>query len=127
MPTNRNAVGWFEIYVQDMARARGFYEKTLNVKLAQIPAPDPSLEMWTFPMDMDAPGCPGSLVKMEGKSSGGGGVIIYFSCADCSVEAERAAASGGKVERPKFSIGDYGFIAFVLDSEGNMIGLHSIK
>jgi predicted enzyme related to lactoylglutathione lyase len=127
MPTHRNAVGWFEIYVQDMARARAFYEKTLQVNLEQLPAPDPNLELWAFPMDMEAPGCPGALVKMEGKSSGGGGVIIYFSCADCAVEAERAAANGGKLDRPKFSIGDYGFIAFVTDTEGNMIGLHSIK
>jgi predicted enzyme related to lactoylglutathione lyase len=64
---------------------------------------------------------------MEGKDSGSGGTIIYFSCADCAVEAGRAAQHGGKVVKEKFSIGDYGFISFVEDTEGNMIGLHSIK
>ena len=54
-------------------------------------------------------------------------MIIYFSCVVCAVEAQRAADSGGKLERPKFAIGDYGFISFVLDTEGNMIGLHSMK
>ena len=69
----------------------------------------------------------GALVKMEGKDSGAGGTIIYFSCADCAVEAGRAAQHGGKVVKEKFSIGQYGFIAFVEDTEGNMIGLHSIR
>jgi predicted enzyme related to lactoylglutathione lyase len=85
------------------------------------------MEMWAFPMNMDAPGAAGSLVKMESKDSGGGGTIIYFSCADCAVEAGRAAKAGGKVVKEKFSIGQYGFIAFVEDTEGNVIGVHSIN
>jgi len=125
MNTNRNPVGWFEIYVQDMARAKTFYEKTLQVTFEKLESP--GLEMWAFPMNMDAPGAAGSLVKMEGKDSGSGGTIIYFSCADCAVEAGRAAQHGGKVVKEKFSIGQYGFIAFVEDTEGNMIGLHSIR
>jgi predicted enzyme related to lactoylglutathione lyase len=125
MTPNRNPVGWFEIYVQDMARAKAFYEKTLEVTFQKLESPD--LEMWAFPFDMNAPGAGGTLVKMEGKDSGSGGTIIYFSCADCAVEAGRAAQHGGKVVKEKFSIGDYGFIAFVEDTEGNMIGLHSIQ
>ena len=125
MNPNRNPVGWFEIYVQDMDRAKTFYEKTLGVTFEKLESP--GMEMWAFPMNMDAPGAAGSLVKMEGKDSGSGGTIIYFSCADCAVEAGRAAQHGGKVVKEKFSIGQYGFIAFVEDTEGNMIGLHSIK
>jgi predicted enzyme related to lactoylglutathione lyase len=125
MNPNRNPVGWFEIYVQDMARAKAFYEETLKVTFEKLESP--GLEMWAFPMNMDAPGAAGALVKMEGKDSGGGGTIIYFSCADCAVEAGRAGRHGGKVVKEKFSIGQYGFIAFVEDTEGNMIGLHSIR
>ena len=125
MNSKRNPVGWFEIYVQDMDRAKTFYEKTLEVTFEKLESPD--IEMWAFPMNMEAPGAAGSLVKMEGKGSGSGGTIIYFSCADCAVEAGRAASNGGKVVKEKFSIGEYGFIAFVEDTEGNMIGLHSIK
>ena len=83
--------------------------------------------MWAFPMLPDKPGCPGALVKMEGKDSGGGGTMIYFVCEDCAVEVPRAAGHGGRVERSKFSIGKYGWIAFVNDTEGNRIGLHSMK
>ena len=125
MNPKRNPVGWFEIYVQDMDRAKTFYEKTLEVTFEKLESP--GMEMWAFPFDMDAPGAAGSLVKMEGKDSGGGGTIIYFSCADCAVEAGRAAQHGGKVVKEKFSIGQYGFISFVEDTEGNMIGLHSIQ
>jgi predicted enzyme related to lactoylglutathione lyase len=124
MSPNRNAVGWFEIYVQDMARAKTFYQNTLQVSLEHLDAPD--IEMWAFPMLPEKPGCPGALVRMAGKDSGPGGTIIYFSCADCAVEAARAAEHGGQVQQPKFPIGDYGFISFVLDTEGNLIGLHSM-
>ncbi len=125
MTSERNPVGWFEIYVQDMDRAKTFYEQTLQVTFQKLAGPD--MEMWAFPMLDEKPGCTGSLVKMEGKDSGVGGTIIYFSCVDCAVEAKRAGESGGKVIKAKFSIGDYGFIAFVQDTEGNMIGLHSSK
>jgi predicted enzyme related to lactoylglutathione lyase len=125
MNPNRNPVGWFEIYVQDMDRAKTFYEKTLQTTFQHLDSPD--IEMWAFPMLPDKPGCPGALVRMPGKDSGSGGTIIYFSCADCAEEAGRAAQHGGQVVKEKFSIGEYGFIAFVEDTEGNMIGLHSIK
>jgi hypothetical protein len=124
MNENRNPVGWFEIYVQDMNRAKAFYEKTLQVTLQHLESPD--LEMWAFPMHHDAPGCAGSLAKMKGKDSGVGGTIVYFGCADCGAVAARAAQSGGRIIRDKFSIGQYGFVSLVLDTEGNMIGLHSM-
>lgn len=63
---------------------------------------------------------------MKGKDSGVGGTIIYFTCADCAQETARAAQNGGQIVRDKFSIGPYGFISLVLDTEGNMIGLHSM-
>jgi len=64
---------------------------------------------------------------MEGVPSGGNGTMVYFSCADCAVEAGRVAAQGGRIHREKMSIGEYGFIALAVDTEGNMFGLHSMK
>jgi hypothetical protein len=124
MNTHRNPVGWFEIYVQDMDRARAFYQSTFQVTLERLDSL--GIELWAFPMQHDKPGCAGALVKMEGKDSGGGGTLIYFSCADCAVEAARATQNGGRVVKEKFSIGQYGFIALLLDTEGNMFGLHSM-
>lgn len=125
-----NPIGWFEIYVQDMPRARAFYESVFQGKLASLANPEgddgSGMEMWAFPSDMAAYGSPGALVKMPGYPSGNGGTLVYFSCENCATEAARAAASGGKVFKEKFSIGDYGFIALVTDTEGNLIGLHSM-
>ena len=123
----RNSVGWFEIYVEDMARAKAFYERVFDVTLSELPTDMPDIQMLVFPMIDDAPGCPGALAKMEGVEPGGGGVLVYFSCEDCSVESSRVAAAGGQVVKPKFAIGEYGFISLVVDTEGNMIGLHSRK
>ena len=123
MSPERNPVGWFEIYVQDMERARAFYERMLDVKLEELPSP--TVEMWAFPMRPDLPGACGALVRCEEKDSGTGGTLIYFSCVDCAVEVSRAVANGGVIVKDKFSIGPYGFIAMVLDTEKNLIGLHS--
>jgi uncharacterized protein len=126
MVKQRNPVGWFEIYVDDLARAQAFYESVFQVKLQ--PLDSPAIKMLAFPMQGDLPGCTGSLVKIPGGGRPtGNAVIIYFTCQDCAVEATRAAQHGGKIFKEKFSIGDYGFISLVHDTEGNMIGLHSLK
>ncbi len=122
---NINPVIWFEIYVQDMARAKAFYEAVFQLKLERLN--NPAIEMWSFAMAMDKVGAGGALVKMDGVPSGGNSTLVYFSCADCAVEAARAAARGGRVMREKISLGEYGFMALVTDTEGNMIGLHSLK
>lgn len=124
---NRNPVGWFEIYVQDMARAKKFYEGVLGVELTKLDSPDPEIEMQAFPMHMESSGASGALARMEGCPSGGMGTLVYFMCDDCEVEASRVEAAGGKVFKPKMAIGQYGFIALVNDTEGNMIGLHSMQ
>lgn len=125
-----NPVGWFEIYVQDMARARKFYEGVFQTTLQKLDSPAAApvpIEMYSFDMAQDQWGAAGSLVKMSGVPSGGNSTLVYFSCADCATEEGRVAAHGGKVERPKMPIGQYGFIALVVDTEGNMIGLHSMQ
>ena len=120
---SHNPVGWFEIYVQDLPRAKAFYEAVLLTRLERLDSP--AVEMWAFPAQPQQPGAGGALVKMPGFPSGGNSTLVYFSCTDCAVEAKREVASGGRIVKDKFSIGSYGFIALVTDTEGNMIGLHS--
>ena len=119
-----NPVGWFEIYVNDMERAKAFYETVFGVKLSRLDSP--GMDMWVFDMNNQAYGASGALVCMPRFAAGGNSVLVYFSCADCAVEAARAAAAGGQVQKEKMSIGPYGHIALVLDTEGNLIGLHSM-
>src|SRR5205085_477740 len=101
-----------------MERAKAFYEGTFRITLKRLENPD--LELWAFPIQLEHPGCAGALAKMNGKGSGLGGTIVYFSCADCAVAAARAVQNGGQIQKPKMSIGQYGFIALVLDTESNM-------
>lgn len=51
---------------------------------------------------------------------------MYFSSMDCAVEASRVAAAGGTVAQEKTSIGQYGYMALCLDTEGNSFGIHSM-
>ena len=121
-------VGWFEIYVQDMARAKAFYEAVFSVQFEKLEGPDSSFEMWSFPGFMDeGDGAPGALVKMQnGGPTSGNGVIVYFICKDCAVEAGRVVSNGGKVIKEKFALGQHSFSALIADTEGNVIGLHSL-
>ncbi|MBE0567441.1 MAG: VOC family protein [Krumholzibacteria bacterium] len=128
-----NPVVHFEIYVQDMTRAKAFYEAVLGDKLEQMPSPTPEMEMdmWFFPMDkeagMNSYGAGGMLVKADGFAPGGGGTLVYFGCEDCAVQVTRAAAHGGRLIQEKASIGEHGFYALAKDTEGNLIGFHSMK
>ena len=118
-----NPVGWFEIYVQDMERAKLFYESVFQTNLEKLNSPE--IEMWAFPMIVDHMGCPGALVHMPGFNSGGNSTLVYFSSEDCAIEGARVIKAGGKLQRKKTSIGEYGFISLAFDTEGNMFGLHS--
>lgn len=121
-----NPVVWFEVYVADMARARRFYETVLDVVLTRLDDPTGETEMWAFPGAREQGGASGALVRMDGVAPGGGGTLVYFGCADCAVEAGRVVAAGGSVIRPKFAIGPHGHVALVTDTEGNLVGLHSM-
>lgn len=122
----KNPVGWFEIYVNDMDRAKKFYAAVFKrgefLKLS-----DGQTEMYAFPWVENGINSSGALVKTEAIKPGQGGIIIYFSCEDCAVEEQLSFENGGNIIKSKFSIGDYGFVSIVQDTEGNMIGLHSNK
>jgi predicted enzyme related to lactoylglutathione lyase len=124
-----NPVGWFEIYVQDMRRAKTFYEAVFATQLTKLEnlGLEPGMELWAFPGRQTGCGATGALVKMPGFEPGANSVLVYFSCADCAVEAAKAEKAGGTIQKPKMAIGSYGHIALVFDTEGNLIGLHSMR
>ncbi len=122
-----NAVGWFDIFVDDMDRAVAFYETLLGSSLESMGDPTGESQMMSFPADMSVYGAGGALTKSPHASPGVGGTIVYFMVEDCAVQQERVAQAGGTVIRPKFSIGDFGWILLCQDTEGNMIGFNSMK
>jgi len=120
-----NMVGWFEIPVRDMERAKKFYEKVFDISIPIHELGD--FIMGWFPMSPEKPGATGSLVQHNRYTpSETHGPLIYFTCSDVSQELARVVEAGGKVLQQKTEIGGgHGFMGLMKDSEGNRIALHS--
>lgn len=120
-----NPVGWFDIYVADLERAKAFYEAVFNTQLVDLP------NEWGkqsfFPFSHESVNISGALVEKENKFADGNNTIVYFTSDDCVTEESRVEKAGGKVIKPKTAIGEFGFISLITDTEGNTIGLHSQK
>ena len=72
-------------------------------------------------------GISGAVIKAEGYTPSADGSVIYLNAgADLSDALGRVEAAGGQVLVPKTGIGENGFFAFLLDTEGNKVGLHSM-
>ncbi|HMN32707.1 MAG TPA: VOC family protein [Chitinophagaceae bacterium] len=125
----KNPFTWVEIYVEDMNRAKTFYETVFQTQLTELPmSPDfGDMQMFSFGWAEGEPNISGALVKMRDMKPGAGGTLVYFVCDNCSVEESRIESAGGKVLNPKMSIGEHGFCSIIMDTEGNTIGLHSGK
>ena len=122
-----NMVGWFEIPVTNMDRAKAFYEKVFKIKISVHDLG--GLQMGWFPNRPGKKGATGSLVQHEMYTpSATDGPLIYFTCPDLAIELGRVSAAEGEILRPKTEIGGgHGFMALVKDTEGNRIALHSLK
>lgn len=111
------AINWFEIPVQDLPRATRFYGEVLGTPLGTMDGPDG--EMHVF---MGEQGPAGALI--EGATSQDG-VRVYLDCADIDAALQRAAAAGGRIHEAKTSIGPFGFVGSMVDTEGNVVALHT--
>ncbi len=120
-----NMVGWFEIPVSDMKRAKKFYDSVFNISIAIHDMGE--LRMGWFPNAPDKSGATGSLMQHEMyKPSTTDGALLYFSCKDVAVELSRVEVANGEILKGKTEIGGgHGFMALVKDTEGNRIALHS--
>ena len=119
----RNPVCWFDIPVANLERAKKFYETVFNIKLTDLP-PEWGKQA-TFPFENDGANATGALVEKEGFQTNTSSTVVYFSSEDCVTEEMKVEKAGGKLLQPKTSIGEFGFISMLQDSEGNTIGLYS--
>ena len=120
----KNAINWFEIPATDFERAKKFYNTMLGIKIAEMPMPGGKYGM--FPYDNDNNGVGGGLVQMQGATPSANGVTIYLNGGDdLSIPLGRVEAAGGKILMPKTDIGENGYMAQLLDTEGNRVALHS--
>lgn len=119
----KNAISWFELPVLDLPRAQRFYEALLGAPLrAEVFA---GLDMAIFPYQG---GVGGALVHGERFRPSPDGAVVYLDVGD-ALDAclGRVGAAGGKVVMPRTDIGEPGFIAMILDPEGNRVGLHQAR
>lgn len=119
-----NPVQWLEIATTDIERAKKFYSNVFDLQFQFIETPDSKMYMFGEP---DKPGCSGALVQSADNTPGMDGTLVYFSCEDVNIQVERVSNEGGKIVIPKTDIGEFGFFAHCIDTEGNRIGLHSDK
>ncbi len=126
--TMKNAISWFEIGSRDLERATRFYETIFNLQL--IPLEMPNFKMRMFPIDDPARGIGGAIIYNESfyHPSATDGPLIYLNGnPDVQVILDRVEAAGGKILIPKTEISpEHGFMAVILDTEGNRVGLHSV-
>jgi len=120
-----NAVNWFEIAVSDLDRAKKFYESVFKTDLQYLEMGETKMYMFAGnPQDAGATGC---IFKADSVQPSAAGSTVYFASEDVNNEVSRVEANGGTVIFPKTSIGEFGFIAQVMDTEGNRLGIHSEK
>lgn len=118
----KNPINWFELPVQDMTRAKRFYETVLDVEI-NVQEIGNALMGW-FPFAPDSTGATGSLMKADSYEPSHKGAMVYFSVPEIDDVLAKVASAGGKVINPKFSLGEHGFSGHFEDSEGNRVGLH---
>ena len=119
-------VGWFEIPVANMERAKTFYEAVFNTQIG-VHDLDGTIMGW-FPGQDAKSGAPGSLMLHEQYTPSYQGTLVYFNCDQLNIELERVVPAGGKVLMEKTMISpEHGFMGLFEDSEGNRIALHSNK
>jgi len=118
---------WTDIPVTNLDRAIKFYSAVLAKEVRKLS--EGRMEYGLLPHEeQNASGC----LCIRGDSGGvdnrpsANGPLIYLSVEGRLDEAvEAARANGGKVLRARQQIGEHGFRAVVIDSEGNRIALHS--
>lgn len=123
-----NAISWFEIPATELDRAQKFYETIFNVSM--IPMDMENIKMRMFPLDDMMTQVGGAVVDSGGfhKPSATDGPLVYLNAnPDVQNVLDRVAAAGGNIMVPKTQISpEYGYMAVIIDTEGNRIGLHSI-
>ena len=123
MTEQTNPVNWFEIPVNDLERAKQFYETVFGLQLS-LNEMGPMKMAW-FPMTQGACGAMGTLMQSEGYAPSHAGTLVYFSVTDIEGTLDKVNANGGKTLLPKTGIGEHGYIAHFQDCEGNRVALHS--
>jgi predicted enzyme related to lactoylglutathione lyase len=121
----KNAINWFEIPVKNFDKARKFYEAILGTDMQLMEAM--GMKSAFFPADMEN-GIGGCIISGQGYEPSNKGSLVYLNGGeDLGVVLSKVEKAGGRIVLPKTAIGQNGFMAHFEDTEGNKVGLHSIR
>ena len=118
--SQHNRVVWFDIPVQTLDRACAFYRGVLAVDVGIV-----SFEQTSLAVIEHGDGNGGCLIPDAGAIANAG-VLVYLNADGRIRDAlQRVEELGGRIVEPLRAIGQHGFRAVILDSEGNRVALHS--
>ena len=124
MDANTNTLNWFEIPVTDFARAKKFYETIFSITMPEMDFE--GFKMGMFPSSPGNGKLSGAICHGEWYKPSTEGVLIYLNGdPDLQIALDKIEGAGGKITRPKTKIGEFGYMAMFMDSEGNSVALHS--
>jgi predicted enzyme related to lactoylglutathione lyase len=115
----------FEIHAEDPKRAVKFYEAVFGWAFHKWPGP---WEYWLVTTgSKEEPGIDGGLILRRGPGPSDGQAVNAYVCtvdvADADAAVEAAVAAGGAIAVPKMSVPGIGWLAYVKDTEGNLLGV----
>jgi uncharacterized protein len=119
-------LSWFEIPAMDFDRAVRFYEAALDAPLQREVFG--GVPIAVFAHEEGATG--GAIVfNPQHTKPAADGVLVYLDASPTVTDAlARVERAGGKKHGPAIELpNNIGYIAFFTDSEGNRVGLHSLK
>jgi len=120
-----SAINWFEIPVKDFERAKKFYETILEITMVK---PFDGMNYAMFPTDSRNGEIGGGIMENPGFEPSQNGTLVYLNGGeDLSIPLSKIEAAGGKIVSEKKSIGNNGFMAVFIDTEGNRMAFHSLK
>ena len=123
-----NVVTWFEIPVSDIDRAKTFYETILGIEM--VKRNDGGNEAVFFPYNPNVVQATsgrvtGVLSKSANNAPSPTGTMVYINASpNIQTVLDKVTQAGGKIVAPKMQI-PAGYIAVIIDSEGNRVGLHA--
>ena len=126
MTAKENSLNWFEISVKDIRRAKKFYETVFGIKMEEYEMM--GMKMAFFPWKDGSGKANGGICQSKMHKPSKDGAKIYLNGnPDLKKALSKVEKAGGKITMPKTNIGENGFMAFFIDTEGNSVGLHSNK
>ncbi len=124
-----NRIVHFEIYAQDIERAKKFYMDVFGWTYQKWEfGGEPYWGVLTAPQDSKEPGINGGLLKRIGPDPVDGQAVTGFACTvqvdNIDETIKKIEAAGGKMALAKQAIPGMAWQAYYKDTEGNIFGIH---